>query len=50
MEHVGTDEMPADLLMKALHRVKVGKFGEMMGLKDGGSVWSGGSVGDSATT
>ena len=50
LEHVGTDEMPADLLTKALHRVKVAKFAEMMGLKDGGSVSSGGSVGDSATT
>lgn len=34
MEHIGTDEMPADLLTKPLARVKVQKFAEMMGLRD----------------
>lgn len=33
MEHIGTDEMPADLLTKPLARVKVQKFAEMMGLR-----------------
>lgn len=33
LEHIGTDEMPADLLTKSLARVKMQKFAEMMGLR-----------------
>lgn len=33
LEHIRTDEMPADLLTKSLQRVKVQRFAEMMGLR-----------------
>lgn len=33
LEHIGTEEMPTDLLTKLLARVKVQKFAEMMGLR-----------------
>ncbi|KDQ54490.1 hypothetical protein JAAARDRAFT_135517, partial [Jaapia argillacea MUCL 33604] len=34
--HLRTDEMLADILMKGLHRVKVGEMVEMLGLQSGG--------------
>ena len=33
LEHIRTDEMPADLLTKSLQRIKVQRFAEMMGLR-----------------